>query len=191
MFRLDSFELRGAAFAARVTLKIRRFEANKIRSSSPQIRNRQGLNPNAVKKLALRLKRCLRFLEREMKRAARQFFKDSTIREFKALSTEWRAHLRWMKYHLAYFKPFRPVGPGIRRMQRKRIDLLVAMAKKAIEAEKRQIPNDKLVRGVIRRFIRDCRRGRVVDHNFLYMLKNQQSPMAQAELLEYVAPRLG
>jgi len=191
MFRLDSFELRGAAFAARVTLKIRRFEANKIRSSSPQIRNRQGLNPNAVKKLALRLKRCLRFLEREMKRAARQFFKDSTIREFKALSTEWRAHLRWMKYHLAYFKPFRPVGPGIRRMQRKRIDLLVAMAKKAIEAEKRQIPNDKLVRGVIRRFIRDCHRGRVVDHNFLYMLKNQQSPMAQAELLEYVAPRLG
>ncbi|MGC2614816.1 MAG: hypothetical protein WA354_12360, partial [Terracidiphilus sp.] len=122
-----------------------------------------------------------------MKRATRKFLKYGSSGEFKALSKEWRAHLLWMQYHLAYFKPFRPVGPAIRRMQRMQIDLLVAMAKKAIDAQKRPNPNDKLLRDVIRRFIRDCHRGRVRDRNFLYMLRNRESPIAQAELLEYVA----
>ena len=191
MFKLDPFELRAAAFAARITLKMGRFEAQTTRTSTPQVRKRQGMDLATVRNLAVKTKLCLRFLEQEMKRATRQFLKSATSGELKILSEEWRVHLRWMKYHLAYFKPFRPVGPGLRRLQRKRIDLLLAMAKKAMDSKKGRIPNDKLVRDVIRRFIRDCHRGRVGDRNFLYMLKNQESPIALAELLEYVAPRLG
>ncbi|WP_348260934.1 hypothetical protein P8935_14090 [Telmatobacter sp. DSM 110680] len=126
-----------------------------------------------------------------MKRATRQFLKNSTSGEFKTLSNEWREHLRWMKYRLAYFRSFRPGSPNLRRTQRQWIDLLVSMAKTAIAAERPQITNEKLLRDIIRRFVHDCRRRRVGERNFLYMLKNQEDPIAQAELLKYVAPRLG
>jgi hypothetical protein len=191
-FKLDSFELRCAAFSARVTLKLEGFEAQEPRKSNPNVLGkRSGRDPNAVKNLVLRIRNCLKFLEREMKRAKRQFLKVGTSSEFKALSKEWRSHLRWMQYHLAYFKPFRPVGPEVRRMQWKTVDLLVAMAKKAIEAKGVEVPDQKLLRKIIRQFIRDCHRGRVGHHDFRYMLHHQQSPIAQSELFEYVARRLG
>ena len=192
-FNMDSFQLRAAAFSSRTTLQIQRFLATtpKIRKSSLERRKRDGIDPESIKKLSLKIRALIKYLERQMKRAERRFVSERSSGEFKELSKEWRAHLRWMQYHLAYFKPFRPVGPGMRRMQRRRVDLLVAMAKKAIEARGPEIPNDKLLRGIIRSFIHDCRRGRVGYRDFLYMLDHQQNPIAQAELLEYIAPRLG
>jgi hypothetical protein len=193
VFELDSFQLRAAAFSARVTLKLPRFLATtkKARESSPEKRRAEGIDPESIARLRLRIKHIVKDLERQMKRARRQFLKHGTSGEFRALSKEWRSHLLWMQYRLAYFKPFRPVGPGTRRRQRIRIDLLVAMARKAIETKKLPIPNEKLLRNVIRRFIQDCHRGRIGKRDFLYMLDHQQSPIAQTELLKYVSPRLG
>jgi len=192
-FSLDSFQLRAAAFSSRTTLQIRRFIAVTpgIRKSSIERRKRDGIDPESIKRLRQKISILIKFLEKHMKRAERRFVSERSRADFQHLSKEWRAHLRWMKYRLAYFKPFRPVATGMRPMQRRRIDLLVAMAQNASEAKKRQIPNDKVLRDIIRRFVRDCHRGRIGERNFQYMLKNQQSPIAQAELLDYVALRLG
>ncbi len=191
LFDLDSFQLRAAAFSARVTLKIQRYLAStkNARKSSLETRRREGIDPKSIERLGLKTKRVIKYLERQMKRAERRFVSSRSRSEFKASSEEWRAHLRWMQFRLAYFTPL--PGPGIRKMQRNIIDLLVAMAKKAIAVEGLEVPNDKLVRVIIRRFIHDCHRGRIGYKNFVYMLHRQQSPIAQFELFEYIAPRVG
>ena len=189
---LDSFQLRAAAFSARVTLKIQRFltTTKKARKSSLERQRREGIDPKSIERLRRKTKRVVKYLERQMKRAERRFVSARSRSEFKVTSNEWRAHLRWMQFHLAYFKPISG-GPGIRNMQRWTVDALVAMAKKAIAAEGLEVMNEKLVRDATRRFIHDCHRGRVVYHDFIYMLHHQNSPIAQSELFEYLGPRLG
>lgn len=190
ILELDSFQLRAAAFSARVTLKLQRFiRDNKgVRRYSLEAQRDQGYDRASIKRLKLKVGRLIKLLEREMKRAARRSAAAGAGNAFEVLSEEWRAHLRWMQVHLAYFTPYRP-GSGIGRLQRKRIDRLVAMVN-AIAIAGSVAPNEKLLRKTIRGFVHECHLGRVGYHDFLYMLRNELSPTIQAELFEYVASKM-
>ena len=105
------------------------------------------------------------------------------------MSKEWRAHLRWMKFHLAYFKEVRG-GRGRRFVHRRVIDRLIAIAEKAIRREGFEIPDSRKLRHVIRLFVRYSRLGRIGTFHFRYMLENGQRREAQEFLFEFVKERI-
>jgi hypothetical protein len=189
--QLDSFELRALAFSARLTLQIQRDLAHKTRKTSLRETTEAGVDPKSIRKLKQAIGKTIKFLEVVMKRAKRLFVSQRSNQNFKEESAEWRAHLRWMQLHLAFFKRIRVGSPNTRRMQRKNIDQLVSMAKKEIAAVGYEMPEDKRIRNAVRLFISECRRGRVGYRHYRYLLNRRDEPDARSELLLHLAPRLG
>jgi hypothetical protein len=189
--RMDAFELRAAALSVRVTLKLQRLKAQKTLHGEADAKGQFSLDRTTIKELKVRTERVIRSLERNMKRANRQFLTQVSTDEFKALSKEWQLHLRWIRFSLAYFKPFCAFGPGRRRLQRVEIDQLVQMARQAIMDQGFEPPDPGEIRKAIRLFVRYSRRGRQGAKHFRYMLKNRDSSLALSELFEFLEPRLG
>ncbi len=189
-FRLDSFDLRAAAFSARITGKLGR-----MRVLKPRKKGAGTLPPSAHERqiLAKQFKATqtiVRELERFTKRANRRFIKTASQNEFKALSREWQSHLRWMRFRLVYFKPIRKFLKSLRPRYQDQIDRLVWMAERAIKDRKFQPPSAKSLRHEIRLFVNYCRRGRIPRYHHRYMLENSESPGARARLFEFLEPRL-
>ena len=105
------------------------------------------------------------------------------------MSKEWRSHLLWMKFHLAYFKQV--IGVKSRGVVRRMvIDQLTVIAEKAIRYEGFEIPDSRDLRQVIRLYLRYSRRGRIGTFHFRYMLQNGQRREAQEYLFEFVQKRI-
>jgi hypothetical protein len=188
--RMDSFELRAAVLSARITLTLERVLVRKARKRGTRTKVRLPPSKKAMQKLEQRKRSVIETLERYMKRANRRFLAQASRNEFKALSKEWQSHLRWIRFHLAYFKPFRPSGPGLRKRQRETIDRLVKMATLAIEDQGFELPDPGELRHVIRLFVRYSRRGRRDLKHHRYMLANKDRFFARDELFRFLKPRL-
>jgi hypothetical protein len=147
-------------------------------------------NLDGLRTTESQIKRLIRSLERHMKRGHRRLLNEISPIQFRALSKEWQSHLRWMRFHLIYFKPFRPLGARQRKRQQEIIDRLVSMAKQAILAERFRPPNERVLRRVIRQFVRYSRRGRQGAKHHRYMLTYSESPFAQAALLQFIERRI-
>jgi hypothetical protein len=208
--RLGLFEIRAAIFSTRMTVTTQRFK-NRTRfeearrnirklPSHAKIRRRtetaalESLSQQAnseFEAMEQKTSKLLGTLERLAKRATRRYSADRSKEELRELSREWRAHLRWIRYNLAYFKPFRPVSPEYRRMQWKRLDELVKMAKKEIVRRRVSMPDERELRKIARAYMRSCKQGHQGKFDFIYMLNNLEKPIAQARLFEFFAPRMG
>ncbi len=187
---MNAFELRAAARSARVTVQLARIKAPETSQSETKAKRSLALDREAISNLKLKGQAFLKFLDRYMKRANRRFQSERSRDEFNTLSREWRSHLQWIRFHLAYFKPFRPLGPGQRRVLRWSISRLVRMADVAIADQGFELPDLGKLRRVIRMFVHYSRRGRQGFKHHLYMLKNREKPFAQRELLEFIQQRL-
>lgn len=206
---LDTFAIRSAVLAVRLTLQVRRFlYRNAIDTSqralnsiprhdrvrreriSAELKSLREGRQSELPKLKAQTDRLVETLERLDKRATRRFVTVRSKLEFDMLSLEWQAHVRWIRFNLAYLKPLE-LPPDLRIMQRRRIDKLVTMAKEAIERSRTEMPNEKELRRIARAFVRSCKQGNQGKFHHLYMVQNSEDPTAQNRLFEFFAPRIG
>ena len=104
------------------------------------------------------------------------------------MSKEWQSHLRWMRFHLAYFKPV-PVRRNVRIRNQNVIDRLMTMAEEAIRYEGYDLPDPRELRRVMRLFARYSRRGRIRIFHLQYILEHSQLRATQGFLFEFVEKR--
>jgi hypothetical protein len=187
---VDAFELRAAAFAVRITLKLQRIRVRKTRKSMETTEQHFNYEKGELEKQAARKRRVTRYLEQLMKRANRRFMRAATPGAFQALSEEWRLHLRWMQFNLTYFKPIASHTTSLRLWYQNEINRLVRMAERAISDRRLQLPSEKSLRYAIRQFLSSSRRGRIGRYDHVYILKNSDSPFARTKLFEFLEPRL-
>jgi hypothetical protein len=186
---MTAIDIRAAIFAARINLQLLRRKVHDARRKDAKTKRTLGLDRAAIKKRKQQTGPVIKSLERDLKRATRSSLKITPRAEFAQMSKEWRSHLLWMKFHLAYFKVVRAVkGHGI--VYRMVIDQLTAIAEKAIRYEGFEIPDSRELRQVIRLYVRYSRRGRIGTFHFRYMLQNSQRRAAQEFLFEFVKKRI-
>jgi len=187
---LTVFDLRAAAFSARTTVKLHRMIIREGKHSKDGAKRRSDDDRRKVQKEAKTRKNVVKALEHYMKRATRRFLAVRTPDEFRALSKEWQSHLRWIQFHLTYFKSTRIFLSPMRRTYQTSINQLVKMAEKAILVRKYQLPDPASLRHVIRLFVSYSRRARIGQYHHRYMLNNTGNRFAQARLFEFLEPRL-
>jgi len=187
---LTALELRAAAFSARTTVKLHRMIIrDRHRSKAATKRQADGENRKIHKESEAR-RDVVKLLELFMKRATRRFLAVRSPDEVKTLSREWQSHLRWIQFHLTFFKSTRSFLTPMRKTHQDYIDRLVKMAEEAIVIRKYQLPDPAMLRQVIRLFVAYSRRGRIAPYHHRYMLDNNDSRVAQARLFEFLEPRL-
>ena len=125
-----------------------------------------------------------------MKRANRRLLSMASRNEYTAQSKQWRSHLQWMRFHLAYFKPLPPALRGHRIRQRNYIDLLMAMAEEGIKHQGYAHAEPEKLRRILRMFARYSPRGRIPIFHLRYMLDNCQSRKAQIRIVEFIEKRI-
>lgn len=105
------------------------------------------------------------------------------------MSKEWQSQLRWMRFHLAYFKPV-PVGCSRRLANQDVIDRLVTIAEEAIRYRGYEIPDPRELRHVMRLFARYSRRGRIGYFHLRYVLEHSGRGETRQVLFEFVKKRI-
>ena len=186
---MNAIDIRVSTFAARINLQLLRRRVHDARRKDPKTKRTLGLDQAAIKKRKQRTQPVIKSLERNLKRATRSSLKIVPPSEFAKMSKEWQSHLRWMKFHLAYFKEVRG-GKGRRIVHRMVIDRLIAIAEEAVRREGFEIPDPRKLRHVIRMFLRYSRLGRIGKFHFRYMLENSQRRAAQEFLFGFVEKRI-
>jgi hypothetical protein len=107
----------------------------------------------------LEAKSAIASLERQLKRARRAYAAENGESAYKEMRTRWFAHLRWMRMHLAYFRP-RRIKTQPRLLQRMIIDEACESAKAGILKRRYEPPPEKELRRLVRLYLRYVRRGR-------------------------------
>jgi len=187
---LDEFQLRAAAFSARTSMKLKRREMKRVSKREANALRRVAGGRRTFKLLKDGKDRVIESLEIDAKRAQRRFKAAVGVKKYGFQCKEWQSHLRWVKFRLTYFKPFRPLKVSVSQMRRAWVDRLVQMAEKTIVNQGYEVPDSKKLQKVIREYLRYSRRGRMGEYHHLYMLKNVESSEAQLKLLEFVEERL-
>jgi hypothetical protein len=188
--RMNFVELRVAALSARVTFKLKRMEAHDARKWDAATKRRHRLDREAIAQFEARTQRVIKSLEREMKRANRRFLSENSQSEFRTLSKNWLSHLRWIRFHLAFFKPLRSLTGGLRKFYQRHIDILVQIAKEALSANGYELPDSRELRRVIRLFSISSRRGRREIFNHRFLLDNPLDWIGRSRLVDFIERRL-
>lgn len=187
---VDEIDLRAALFAARTSVKLQRHLLRKAQKKGAAAQRRLAQAKRAIQKAALGKERAVKFLEKERKRASRAFQAAAGGDELRAQAEEWRAHLRWMEFHLAYFKP--PPRPGAGRLQWRRLWLqtLRQIAEQAILEAGYQLPDGAALERTLRLYLNYSLRGRMGEFNHIYMTNHSSSWDARLRMLDFVQQRL-
>jgi hypothetical protein len=109
---------------------------------------------------------------------------------YNALMLAWRAHVRWTRLHIVYFRPRRPILKAGKWRYQVILDDLEKMAAEAIAQAGYQNPTDGELRRVMRLFTRSSRRGRLDAFDIPFMLKYRQDRFAKSRLADFVLVRL-
>jgi hypothetical protein len=158
--KMDTFELRAAIFAIRARIEYERLLRRQQTLKNLPVKPRLHINDKSFAQLKVKSRRVIHSLERNMKRANRALIAEIGEEEFSALRIAWKAHLRWMRLHIAYFKPWRKPIPGLRRRQQQDLDELMQMAKHGLCDAGFRPPEEKELRRIIRLYARYARSGR-------------------------------
>lgn len=188
--RFNAIEVRIAILASRVNLKSRRHEARLMRRKSAETRRRLEIERASIAKLQKRARPVIKSLENAMKKANRRFIRLVSKKDLESQSKQWQAHLRWMKYHILYFKPYPPVVPGY-RLQRMRLDQLVAAAEAGLQEQAYEVPGKEELRRMMRLYARYSRRGRMGENDFrLLLMDPEEDWKLQWALVEFLEKRM-
>jgi hypothetical protein len=122
-------------------------------------------------------------LERELKRARRAFAAEAGESAYKALRVRWFANLRWIRMHLAYFRPTR-VRTQPRQLQKMVVDEACELARAGLAQRNLEPPQD--LRRLVRLALRYIRRGRILV-NIRNFLRNP--PFAEWFLADFIEER--
>jgi hypothetical protein len=187
---LGEFEVRAAIFSARTSVKLERYRIRKAPKEGAGARRRVAGARRALKKDVRRKKRVVEFLETALKRANRLFKSVVGPDAFKVQSNGWRSHMKWIQFRLTYFKC--PPSPATGRLKWRRLwlDTLMQMAELAIDEQGYDLPDPAELRAVVHQYLTYSLRGRLGEYNHMYMVRNEDSSVAQLKLLDFVQERL-
>lgn len=187
---LDEFELRAAILSARTSVKHERYEIQREAKKRTAAQSRVANAKRALKRKLPGKERVVEFLETALKQANRRLKSVVGPEEFKSQSAEWQSHLRWIEWHLTYFKSVPVLSKSIRKMQKDWVDILVDKAEKAIVNLKYKLPEPAALRRVMSLFLTYSLRGRMGTYNHIFMVQNQNTPAGEFELFDFVNKRI-
>jgi hypothetical protein len=157
--KVNTIQLRAAAFALRAHISFGRFFIRQHRTD-PEIKANRHIHKRSLDQLKAKSQRLICALEREIKRANRASVKALGREKYEELTMKWKMHLRWMRLHIAYFKPWGRPAVGLRKLQQNDISVLMEMAKRGLRDARYHLPSDKDLRRVMRLYTRYARQGR-------------------------------
>jgi hypothetical protein len=188
--KMDTFELRGMIFAIRANTDWFRKRMHILRRNSPEAKTFFQLDDESFRQLNARSRRVILTLERHMKRANRALAKAVTPEEYALQMNAWKAHLRSMWLHIAYFKPMSPVVRGRKAEKQKALDELMQMAADGVRDEGFQPPEESELRRMMRLFAASTRRGRQGYYSVSYVLHHKGDLTTNRYLGSFVLDRL-
>jgi hypothetical protein len=159
--QMNTIDIRAAILAARLNVELLRKRRHIGRAWSPETKKRLGIDKQAGLEVRAKVTRVIRTLERHMKRANRLLLSEVSRHEFDSLMQLWKAHLRWVRLHLVYLRPWPKTMRGRKTGQQRILDQLVEMAAHGIRSEGYQPPEPRDLRKLMRLYVQYSRRGRV------------------------------
>ena len=149
-----------------------------------------GIDPTAFEELKTKSARTIRSLERHMKRADYRLRQLVPPEDYVALIDCWKKHLRWIRLHLVYFKPVRPILKKSKTRYQLVLNDLIAAAKYMISAEGFLLPSEVELRRVMRMYARSARRGREAYYTVQHIIGHKFSEISRWHLVEFIEKRV-
>lgn len=188
-FRMNTMEIRAAILGARVNMDWSRFRQKAGRKYSNRAKGSKEPDDTSLKRLRGQTDCVIRSLERHMKRANYRFRMRISGAAYEEFMEQWRAHVRWMRLHFAYFK-LRPSGiHGMKTAYQQVLNDLTVIAIAGIQREGYKLPDPVQLRRIMRLYVAYTRRGRL-PYPIRYMLKNEKAIGVQYILCRFVEQRL-
>ena len=187
--RVDTIELRAAIFAIRAYVEYVRLLRRQHRSKDRRFRATAPIDNSSFALLKAKSHRVIRSLERHMKRANRVLIQAVGKEQYAALLVAWKAHLRWMRLHIAFYKPWGKPLHGRRKRQQRELDELMQMARRGLREVGYQLPDDKELRRIMRLYARYGRDGRQGDWTIQFHLEKKTEIYGRHHLAHFVIDR--
>jgi hypothetical protein len=187
--QMNAFEIRIAIFALRANIGWHRHWKHKLRASDAETKQRWKIDPESLKRLRSRTRRVIHSLERYLKRANRRMLLSIDKADFSALLGVWRAHLRWMRVHIAYFPAPRPLMKGRKAMSQRILDEMVAIAERGLRDKGYQAPDPEDLRKLMRLYAAYSRRGRIGSFSVPVLMQFKKSLSCAWQLAAFVLQR--
>ena len=188
--QMDTIEIRAAIFAIRANIDFVRKRRHDLRRLDLETRARFVIDDKSLAQLKTKSQRTIHSLERHMKRANRALIKPITREQYALLIHAWKPHLRWMRLHIAYFKPRLPIIRGRKIGQQAILDELMQMADHGIRNAGYQPPEPEELRRIMRLYASSARRWREGPYTVQYMMENKTYYQAVSHLSMFVLRRL-
>ena len=188
--QMDTIELRATIFAIRANIDFARKSRHDLRRLDPETKARFLLDDESYDQLKIKSQRVICSLERHMKRANRLLLKSVTQEQYKVLMKAWTGHLRWMRLHIAYFKPLPKVIRGRKIGHQAILDELMQIADRGIRYLGYQPPESEELRRMMRLYVSSARRWREGPYTVQYMMENKTYYQALSHLSMFVLRRL-
>lgn len=186
---MDTLQLRSVVFALRSYVEFSRFVKRNQRQRSRAAKSGSLIDDKCAAQLKAKAQRLIRLLERHMKRANRVLMKAVERGEYQALMVAWKAHLRWMRLHIAYYKRWGKPIVGLRKRQQRDLDDLMQMAKRGLRNAGYQPPVDKDLRHFMRLYARYSRSGLQGEWSIQFLLANKADFSRTYHLAQFVIQR--
>lgn len=107
-----------------------------------------------------------------------------------ALINCWKKHLRWIRLHLVYFKPPKPILKRSKTRYQLVLNDLIAAAKYMISAEGFLLPSEVELQRVMRMYARSARRGREMPYTIQHIIGHKFSEISRWHLVEFIQKRI-
>jgi hypothetical protein len=183
---MNTIEIRATILGARINMDWFRFRRKAAREYSDAAK----LDATSQRRLRAQTDRMIRTLERHMKRANYRIRAALSQAEYEVLIKSWRAHVRWTRLHLAYFKPHRVcLLTGRKTAYQQVLNNLTVTAMRGIQDEGYKLPDPVQLRKVMRLYLAYTRRGRL-PYPIGYMLNREKATGAGRVLCRFVEQRL-
>jgi hypothetical protein len=150
---------------------------------------RLQLDDKSIAQLKVKSRRVILSLECQMKKANRALIAAIGKEQYSALTIAWKAHLRWMRLHIAYCKPWSKPIPGLRKRQQQDLDDLMAMAKRGLRNAGSRSPEEKELRHIMRLYARYARAGRQGHWTIQFLLAKRNDFSNTYHLAHFVIDR--
>lgn len=186
---VDTWQVRAAVFAIRAYLEYLRALRHKHRREEKELKTRLSPDQRFIALQKKKSSRVIRSLERHMKRANRALIKAVGKKHYTLLIVAWKAHLRWMRLHIVYFKPWvKPPSSRRARFQRD-LDELMEIAKRGLREEGYEPPQDRVLRGIVRLYARYARQGHIGMWTIGFLHEDKERFLRKYYLAQFVIKR--
>jgi hypothetical protein len=186
---VDAWQLRAAMFAIRAYPDYLRALGRKQRQEENALKARLFLDDRLIALPKEKSHRVIRSLERQLKRANRALIKAVGKKQYTKLTVAWKAHLRWMRLHIVYCKPWVKPLSGRRARYQRDLDELMDIAKRGLREEGYEPPQDRALRSIVRLYARYARQGHTGMWTIGFLHEDKERFLRKYYLAQFVIKR--